>query len=353
MREITFEDVLKLKNYILIDVRSPKEFEEEPIPGAINIPSLLDDERAEVGTAYVQVSKEKAKEIGIEKISKRLPVIFKEINELSKKYDKLVFYCARGGMRSTTLEVLFNSLGYKTLKLQGGYKAYRQYILNNMADKNEGIKYIVVHGRTGEGKTKILEKLQEKNCSVLNLEKIANHKGSFFGGLCENRKQSQKRFDGEVFDAIIKNDKKYFLAESESKRIGDVYVPESVYASIVNGLHIFVSTTMENRVKVIMEDYSSASIEELEQCLLKVGKYISKERYNRYHTLLMENKIALLSEILMKEYYDPLYDVGIDKYTYDLNIHYENMDEAVDKIIEFLQDKGFEQKEESEEIIEK
>lgn len=342
MREIHFKDILNLKNYILIDVRSPKEFEEEPIPGAINIPSLLDDERAEVGTAYVRVSKERAKEIGIEKISKRLPLIFKEINELSKKYDKLVFYCARGGMRSTTLEVLFNSLGYKTFKLEGGYKAYRQFILNSIEEKNKDIKYIVIHGRTGEGKTKILERLEEKGCSVLNLEKIADHKGSFFGGLCEARKQSQKRFDGEIFNSIINNEKKYFLAESESKRIGDIYVPECVYASIVNGIHIFVSTTMENRVKIIMEDYASASIESLEECLLKVARYISKERYQRYHTMLIEGKIAELSEILMKEYYDPLYDVGIDKYHYDLNIRYKNIDEAVDKIISFLKERGFE-----------
>lgn len=342
MREISFEDVLKLKNYILIDVRSPKEYSEELIPGAINIPSLLDDERAEVGTAYVRISKEKAKEIGIEKISKRLPLIFKEINELSKKYDKLIFYCARGGMRSTTLEVLFNSLGYKTLKLEGGYKAYRQYILNNIANKNENIKYIVLHGRTGEGKTKILEKLEEKGYSVLNLERLADHKGSFFGGLCEEKKQSQKRFDGEIFNYLVNNKKGYFLVESESKRIGDLYVPEPIYNCILTGTHIFISTSMENRVKIILEDYSKASIPELEECLLKVARYISKERYNRYHSLLIENKLAELSEILMKEYYDPLYDKGIDKHTYDLEINYSNIDEAVDKVIEFLKEKGYE-----------
>lgn len=342
MREISFENVLKLKNYILIDVRSPKEYSEELIPGAINIPSLLDEERAEVGTAYVRISKEKAKEIGIEKISKRLPTIFREINELSKKYDKLIFYCARGGMRSSTLEVLFNSLGYKTLKLEGGYKAYRQYILNNLSSKNENIKYIVIHGRTGEGKTKILEKLQEKGYSVLNLEKLANHKGSFFGGLCEDKKQSQKRFDGEIFNHLLNNTKGYFLVESESKRIGDLYIPEPIYNSILTGTHIFVKTTMKNRIKNILEDYANASIKELEDCLLKVAKYISKEKYNKYHSLLLENKLAELSEILMKEYYDPLYDKGIDKHTYDLNIFYENIDEAVNKIINFLEEKKYE-----------
>ncbi len=343
MREINFEDLQKLKNYILIDARSPKEFAEEGIPGAVNIPTLLDDERAEVGTAYTKVSKEEAKRIGVQKMASRLPLVFEEINELSKKYDKLVFYCARGGMRSSTLEVLFNALGYKTLKLQGGYKAYRQYVLANMDKANEKYKYIVIHGRTGEGKTKILETLKNRGYSVLNLEKLADHKGSFFGGVCEERKQSQKRFDSEVFEELLNNKKSYFLAESESKRIGDLYVPESVHASIVNGQHIHISTSMKNRVKIIMEDYADAKIEELEECLQKVGRYISKEKYAKYHTLLMENKIAELSEILMTEYYDPLYDVGLDKYTYDMNINYTNPDEVVEKVIEYLIKEGFEE----------
>ena len=209
MREISFEEVLKLKNYILIDARSPKEFLEQGIPGAVNIPALLDDERAEVGTAYVKQSKEKAKEIGIQRISKRLPEIFKNINELSKKYDRLIFYCSRGGMRSGSLEVLFNTLGFKTMKLQGGYKSYRQYILENIHEINKNKEYIVLHGRTGEGKTKILKKLEERGYSVLNLEKMADHKGSFFGGVCETREQSQKRFDGEIFDRLIKDTKGY------------------------------------------------------------------------------------------------------------------------------------------------
>ena len=110
MRTINYEDLYKLKSYILIDARSPKEFLDSPIPGAVNIPALLDDERVEVGTAYVRESTERAKEIGIEKISKRLPEIFREINDLSKKYDKLVFYCARGGMRSSSLEAIFYAL---------------------------------------------------------------------------------------------------------------------------------------------------------------------------------------------------------------------------------------------------
>ena len=172
MRTINFEDLYKLKSYILIDARSPKEFQDSPIPGAVNIPALLDEERAEVGTVYVRESAEKAKQIGIEMISKRLPEIFNQINELSKKYDKLVFYCARGGMRSSSLEAIFYALKYKTLKLEGGYKGYRNYLMKDLPEKNRDIKYIVLHGRTGVGKTKILEKLAERGYSVMDLSLI-------------------------------------------------------------------------------------------------------------------------------------------------------------------------------------
>lgn len=344
MRTIDYENLYKLKSYILIDARSPKEFLESPIPGAVNIPALLDEERAEVGTAYVRVSTEKAKEIGIEKISKRLPEIFREINELSKKYDKLVFYCARGGMRSSSLEAIFYALKYKTLKLEGGYKSYRNYIMEHLPEKNKNIKYITLHGRTGVGKTKILEKLSEKGYSVMDLEKMANHKGSFFGGLCEKKKQSQKRFESEVYENLSNNKTGYVLIESESKRIGDIYLPEVVHDSILTGCHIMIDTSMENRVKIIMEDYSGATKEELKSCLEKVGKYISKERYENYSKLLEDGKLAELSEILMEKYYDPLYDQSINKYSYEENIFYNTVEEGAERVADFLLKKGFIQK---------
>lgn len=341
MRTIKYEELYKLKSYILIDARSPKEFIESPIPGAVNIPALLDEERIEVGTAYVRESKEKAKEIGIERVSKRLPEIFREINELAKKYDKLVFYCARGGMRSSSLEAIFYALKYKTLKLEEGYKGYRHYVMEHLTEKNNGITYVVLHGRTGVGKTKILEKLQERGYSVMDLEKMADHKGSFFGGLCEKKKQSQRRLESEIFENLSNNKTGYVLVESESKRIGDIYLPEVIHDSILNGCHIMIDTSMENRVKIIMEDYAGATKEELKGCLDKVGRYISRERYENYSRLLEEEKIAELSEVLMEKYYDPLYDVSINKYQYEEEIFYETIDEAADRVIEFLKRKEF------------
>ena len=338
---ITYKEFLELNNCILIDVRTPKEFKTEPIPGAVNIPVLLDEERAAVGTAYVQQSKELAKELGIKYISQRLPEIFKQVQELAGKYKKLVFFCARGGMRSGSMSSLFSSLGCKCLKLEGGYKSYRDFIIKNIPDLNDGIKYVVLHGRTGIGKTKILNRLEELGYPVMDLEKMADHKGSFFGSLCEKRKQSQKRFESEVFQFLLKNKSSYVIAESESKRIGDVYVPDSVYNSLVSGYHLMADTTLEHRVEVLMEDYSDASSDELRDCLQKVGRYIPKKKLAEYMEMLDAGKIAELAGIIAVEYYDPLYQKSIDKYEFNQHIFYSTTEEGVEKVIKFLEENGF------------
>lgn len=344
MNIVNYEELLKRYNYTLIDVRTPKEFEEEGIPGAINIPLLLDDERVEVGTAYKQVSPEKAKELGVYAISQRLPEIFKEIQKYGKT--RLAFYCARGGMRSSSLTALFSSLGYTTWKLEGGYRGYRQYILKEIPNLNRNIRYIVLHGKTGIGKTKILQQLEAKGYSVLDLEKMANHKGSFFGALCESEKQSQKKFESLIFDFLYRNKPTYVIAESESKRIGNVYVPDSIFDSLATAEHIMLETTLEERVRIIKEDYADASIEELMECLEKVGRYISKEQLEKYKTLLVENKIEELSKLLMEEYYDPLYQKSIDKYNYEKVIFYDTIEDGIEKVEDFLNGKNIQKKSE-------
>lgn len=343
---LSYEELLKEKNYTLIDVRTPKEFEEEAIPGAINIPLLLDEERVDVGTAYKQVSPEKAKELGVEAIAKRLPEVFREVQKHAK--GRLAFYCAKGGMRSGSMAALFSALGYTTWKLEGGYRAYRQYILKEIPKLNEGIKYYILHGKTGIGKTKVLQRLEAKGYSVLDLEKMADHKGSFFGGVCEKRGQSQKRFESLIFDYLYKNRPTYVLAESESKRIGNVYVPESIFNSLANGKHLSLETTIEERIKIINEDYAGATNEELQSCLDKVGRYISKEKYEEYSELLKNNEIDELSKKLMIEYYDPLYQKSIDKYRYEREIFYTNIEEAVESVVKYLDEEGICKKELSE-----
>lgn len=339
MNLITIEKLLKEKNYTLIDVRTPKEFAEEAIPGAVNIPLLLDDERVEVGTAYKQVSPETAKEIGIEAIAKRLPAIFKEVQAISGK-GKIVFYCARGGMRSGSIAALFSALGYKCWKLEGGYRAYRTHILQEIPKLNEGIKYLILHGKTGIGKTKVLQSLEKKGYNVLDLEKFANHKGSFFGALCEAEPQSQKKFESLIFHYLHENKPEYVLAESESKRIGNVYVPDSIFDSLLTGDHLMLDTPIEHRAHIIMEDYAKATSEELKMCLEKVKRYANKEDYMEYEILFNENKLEELAKILMVKYYDPLYQKSIDKYEYSVSIEYDSIEEAAEKVEQYLEKIG-------------
>lgn len=336
MEVISFEKFLEEKNAILIDVRTPKEFKAEKIPNSVNIPVLLDEERVIVGTTYVQECKEKAKELGVEFISKRLPTIFKEIQALSQNYYKLVFMCSRGGMRSSSIASLFQSLGYKVAKIEGGYKGYRDFIKSNLAKTNEGFKYIVVHGKTGVGKTKILNRMAELGASVMDLEKMAAHKGSFFGALGEQLPQNQKRLDGEVFEFLRTCKTKYIVVESESKRIGNIYVPEPVYKAMTEGHHVFIDTSLEKRLDILMEDYTHVPEKEIEDCIMKVARYVSKEKTANYLELLKAGKLKELAQILIEQYYDPLYEVSIVKHEYEFSYTYDDIDECAKKLIEFV-----------------
>jgi tRNA 2-selenouridine synthase len=341
MRQVSYKEVLNEKNYILIDVRTPKEYASETIPGSVNIPVLLDNERVEVGTAYKQVSKEKAKELGIEFISKRLPEVFNEINELNNKYKKLVFLCARGGMRSSSMTALFSSLGYKCSKLTDGYKGYRKFISEDLPRVNSGIKYIVLHGRTGVGKTKVLQQLDSRGYSVLDLEKYADHKGSIFGAIGEARKQSQKRFESLIYEHLRNSEHNYVLVESESKRIGDVYLPDTISDAMKKGLHLFLETSLEHRVKILMEDYADASQEDILKCVNFLKKYIGKEKTENYSELTKNKNYSQLAGELVIDYYDPLYEKSINKWEFNKKIDYKTIEEGVQGVIDFLDTTDF------------
>lgn len=336
MKIISYEELRKEKSYILIDVRTPEEYEKEGIPNSINIPVLLNEERVEVGTAYKLLSPEAGKTLGIKFISKRLPEIFEEISKLSKKTKKIIFYCARGGMRSASMTALFGSLGYNISKLDGGYKKYREFIGKEIKELNENVEYIVIHGKTGIGKTKILKNLEEKGYSILDLERLADHKGSFFGGLCEKRGQSQKRFESLIYNFFSTNNPKYVICESESKRIGDVYIPDAIFESMKNGRHIFADTPLEHRIKIVMEDYTNTNLESIKECILKLKRYTKTEYVDNLLRLLEEKNLEAISRELIVGYYDALYQKSIDKYDFKEKIVYNSIEEGAEELIKIL-----------------
>ena len=323
--DIKYEDLrdkLSSGDYILIDVRTPLEYKEETIPGAINIPIFTNEERAEIGTAYAQESVDRAKMLGIEAVSKRLPQMFLELLQLSKDYPHMVFFCARGGFRSTSIVSLLRSLKIGALKLDGGYKAYRSYINDNLRKITEPVELVVLYGNTGTGKTQVLDALRAQGADVLDLEACANHRGSTLGAVGLGEPNSQKMFESLVFEELAGRKGNLVFAEGESKRIGRSVIPEYLFEKIRNGMHVRVNAPMEYRIKNIMADYVYDTDDELIEALNHLRKRVGNETIDKYIAEVRNGNYPLVAEEVMRDYYDPMYEHNPKNYVYEV----ENLD---------------------------
>lgn len=322
------------KNFVLVDVRSPAEFKHATIPGAVNVPLFNDEQRRVIGTVYVQDSVEKAKRLGVEAASQNLPMIYDEICKLKEKYHSLVFFCARGGMRSSSLASLLLTLGMDVYKLKGGYKAYRGYINEQLPRIAEGIKFIVITGNTGVGKTKILKELKSRGYDVLDLEECANHRGSLLGSVGLGEENSQKQFDSLVYEVLKNRKSNTVFVEGESRRIGKIIIPDFIYKPMENGIHINIQADMSVRVENILEDYVCDSNDELIAALNELRKYISNRKIDEYIEKVNKNEYRYVVEELMIKYYDPMYESH--KYNYELVVNGNNIKKACDSITQWL-----------------
>ena len=315
LEELNYEDIENLDNIVLVDVRSEGEYKNAHIPGAISIPILNDDERCEVGTLYDRVSYDLAKIKAVEYASKKLPELYEKYLELEKTCDEIVIYCDRGGYRSTVLERTFRALGMHISKLSGGYKSYRRYVMEKLTEYLERIKVLTLYGLTGTHKTYIIRRLEEDGIKVLDLEKYANHRGSIFGSVGLKEKVSQKMFDSYIYEAIKDDPDAIYITEGESRRIGDIVLHEKLYKKMLDSDKILIEASLDDRAKNICEDYlPSENKEEIIKTFEEFKKFISKERYEKYTTMLMEGEYLDLIKDMMKSYYDPKY--SFKKYDY-------------------------------------
>lgn len=308
---INYEDILNKKlhgNYILIDVRSPKEHSSETIPGSINIPLFDDEERKIIGTIYDNESTEKAKQIGIEAASKKLPVIYEKVAKLDKEYNNLIFYCARGGLRSSSLVSLFKTLGVNAIKLDGGYKGYRKYIYEHLPKVIEEIKFVVLYGNTGTGKTEILKELHRLGNDILDLEGCANHRGSLLGSVGLGEQNSQKIFESLVFESLMNRKSDTVFVEGESKRIGKIIMPEYLYDAINNGINIKIEADIETRVDNLLKDYVHENDDELILSLNLLRNNLGNKIIDNYIEMIGKHEYRKVIEELIVKYYDPHYE---------------------------------------------
>lgn len=294
----------------MIDVRSPSEYAIGHITGAGNIPIFTDEERANVGTIYVQSGREEAIEKGLELVGPKL----KEIAIAAKKIavgDQLKVYCWRGGMRSEKMSWLFELVGIKCYVLKGGIKAYRNQLLQDFAEiKN----LIILQGSTGTGKTEILRRMQAMGEQVIDLEKAANHRGSAFGDVGLGEQPSSQQFQNDIHAELIRMDRgRRIWVESESLTIGKVYLPETLWEKMNRSMLVEVEIPREKRLERIVAEYGAFNSEILIERTLKIQKRFGGNNVREVVGLIREGNLKAAADLLLK-YYDKSYRFSQEKY---------------------------------------
>lgn len=296
----------------IVDARSPAEFAEDHLPGAVNWPVLDDAERAEVGTIYTQVSTFEARKRGAAIVSRNIARIIDEHVAAQPRDWRPLVYCWRGGQRSGSLAIVLAQIGFRTRQLQGGYKAFRGLVREESATLPARFDWRVLGGRTGSGKTRLLHALAAEGAQVLDLEGLAAHRGSVLGGLPDRPQPTQKHFETLVWQALrgFSPERPVFV-ESESRRIGKLQLPDSVLAAVRGCTRpTRVELGPEARVKLLCEDYAffMQDVEALCQRLQALTELRGKAQVARWQAQARAGEWPLLLAELMQQHYDPLYD---------------------------------------------
>ncbi len=308
IKEISVQDLNTLDQPVLVDVRSEGEFTEATIPGAVNIPLFNNDERAQVGTTYTQMTPSLARELGLSIVSPKLPKIVKKIEELSKQ-GPLVLFCWRGGMRSKSLATVVELMGIPIYRLTGGYKAYRNQVLDYFEAKLP-YKVVVLRGNTGVGKTDLLGKLRAEGYPAIDLEKLANNRGSVFGAMGLGEPPSQKKFEGLLYEELVSlSNFPYIIVECESKRIGRVTLPLSFYTAMQEGIQVLHCDSLTNRVQRLLKEYATVpnALQEIRIALERLVKTLGHVKVRELLVLIESGQLDVFTERLLVEYYDKLY----------------------------------------------
>ena len=303
-----------LRSSIIIDVRSPAEFEHAHIPHALNIPLFDNEQRALIGTTYKKQSREAAIKAGLPLFgTKMLPMIETVeawIKDRQKENDvtkpTIYVHCWRGGMRSAAVAWLLDLYGYKVIQLTGGYKAYRNWVL---AQFTLAYSLKVLGGYTGSGKTEILHALQEKNYSVIDLEGLAHHKGSAYGAIGQLPQPSQEMFENILAEKLLEVNKKQksIWIEDESQRIGTVLIPTPLFHLMRNSTCYFMTIPFEQRLNFIVEGYGSFDQKSLIEATMRIQKRLGGLETKTAVDFITAGALKEAFSILLK-YYDKWYE---------------------------------------------
>ncbi len=294
----------------IIDVRSPSEFAEDHIPGALNFPVLDDEERARIGTMHKQVSPFDAKKAGAVLVSRNIARHLEQGFAARPKNWRPLVYCWRGGKRSGSMAHVLDQVGWHSGQLDGGYKAYRRQVLEDLLTLPARFQWRVVCGATGSGKSRLLQALQVAGAQVLDLEGLANHRGSLLGNVPGTPQPGQKFFESLIWSKLHSFDPALpVYVEAESKKIGNVRVPETLIAAMWQSQCIRVEASIAQRVELLKEEYAHflADPDELGQKLGFLSVLHGKERIARWQQMAQQGEWDTLVAELLEQHYDPAY----------------------------------------------
>lgn len=299
---------------VIVDVRTPAEYEIGHIVNAENMPLFTNEERAIVGTIYKQQSKDKAVEKGLEFVGPRMADMVKTCRKLLRKTGKstIYLYCWRGGMRSNSVGWLLKTAGIDVKVLSGGYKAYRHSFIEALINKRWHL--MVVGGPTGCGKTYLLEALAQHGEQIIDLEGIAKHKGSAFGRHGFTEKQpSSEHFSNILYHELLKlESSRTIWCEGESMSIGHIFMPQEMFSTIQKSPFIYYEIPLKDRIQHIFEDYGTCSKEGLIECFQKIKKRLGYDRAQQAIEAVENDNLHLAIEIAMA-YYDKGYSKSISE----------------------------------------
>jgi tRNA 2-selenouridine synthase len=325
-----------LYSHLVIDARTPLEYQDDHLPGAINVPLLSNEERVEIGTLYKQTGAQQARIRGLELTANRFPAMVADIATAADGRPILV-YCWRGGLRSKTIATILELTGYKAVQLLGGYKAFRNQVTAYFDEFHPPGPLVVVHGMTGIGKTTFLLGVKSDNFSVIDLEGLACHRGSAFGALGLRQELSQKRFDTLLWDAFTRLPTgKPVLLEGESRRIGRISLPGNLYDVMSDSIKIWCSASLQTRVTRLIEEYGIPEYrEEMGEALLRIKKKLGGEKYKEIADYLDRWELEPFMAGLVNDYYDKVY-YKTREWLADLDLSLEDFASAEEELCRFL-----------------
>lgn len=337
VEKIHIEQFLELSQlHPVIDVRSPGEYNHAHIPGAFNLPLFTDEERAIVGTTYKQKSREKAIKVGLDFFGPKMKKMVEEVESLIMSRETgvkltaansrltthdsrtLLIYCWRGGMRSAAIAWLLDLYGFKIYTLAGGYKKFRNHVIDLFSHP---FKFKILGGYTGSGKTGILKALQKKGELIIDLEEIANHKGSAFGSIGMPEQPRQEMFENILASELRKTSKaspgggarlqdgqglEGAWLEDESQRIGNINIPNKLWLTMRKSPVYFLNIPFEKRLEHLVMEYGSLDIQKMITAIERIKEKLGSLNAKNAIAFLLEGKTAESFQILL-QYYDRYY----------------------------------------------